>query len=205
MTARWLDWAQKLQAIAQAGLTYSKDKYDIERFQAIREISIDMMTQQTDLEQSKMKNLFANESGYATPKIDIRAVIFRDNKLLMVKEETDESWALPGGWEDIGLSPSEVALKEVKEESGYEVRATKFLALMDKNKHAHPESAYYVYKAYIQCEIIGGEPVAGMETLAVGFFDEAHLPTLSTERNTEEQIKTIFEYLKYESKPTSFD
>ncbi|WP_461211749.1 NUDIX hydrolase [Enterococcus sp. JNUCC 77] len=156
MTTRWLDWAQKLQAIAQAGLTYSKDKYDIERFQAIREISIDMMTQQTDLEQSKIKNLFANESGYATPKIDIRAVIFRDNKLLMVKEETDESWALPGGWEGIGLSPSEVAVKEVKEESGYDVQATKFLALMDKAKHEHPESAYYVYKAFIQCELIGG-------------------------------------------------
>lgn len=122
---KWLDWAKQLQSLAQAGLAYSKDIYDVERFELIRNISVEMLSQQTGMEMTVIKDLFASETGYATPKVDIRAVIFKDNKILMVKENSDGSWALPGGWADIGLAPSEVAVKEVKEEAGFDVKAVK--------------------------------------------------------------------------------
>src|SRR5690625_4512108 len=138
MEPKWLEWAKQLQSIAQAGLTYSKDKYDIERFEMIRDISIEMLSKQTEIDKSVIKELFANETGYATPKVDVRAVVFKDNKILMVKEEVDDVWALPGGRSDIGLSPSEVVVKEVQEESGFEVKVTKLIGVIDKKFHSHP-------------------------------------------------------------------
>src|SRR5699024_9861628 len=140
MEGKWLQWAKELQAIAQAGLTYSKDKYDIERFEMIREMSIDMLAHHTETDKSMIKALFANETGYATPKVDVRGVIFKEDKILLVKEEADDAWALPGGWGDIGLTPSEVAVKEVEEEAGIEVKATRLIAIYDKKCHPHPPS-----------------------------------------------------------------
>lgn len=131
MEPKWLEWAKELQSIAQAGLTYSRDVYDLERFEQIREISMEIMSQYTKVDQSVLKNLFANETAYPTPKVDIRAVIFEDNKILLVKENSDDSWSLPGGWADIGLTPSEVAIKEVKEESGFDVKPVKLLGVLE--------------------------------------------------------------------------
>lgn len=205
MEAVWLTWAKELQAIAQAGLTYSKDKYDIERFEMIRDISVEMMAEQATMDKTKIKDLFANETGYATPKVDVRAVVFKDNKILMVKEETDDAWALPGGWGDIGLTPSEVAMKEVEEEAGFEVKATKLIAVMDKKCHPHPPSAYHVYKLFILCDIIGGQSRTGIETTAVDFFSEDGLPRLSVARNTESQVHLAFEYLHDPEKQVYFD
>ncbi|MDW0111160.1 NUDIX hydrolase [Sporosarcina aquimarina] len=205
MEPKWLEWAKQLQSIAQAGLTYSKDKYDLERFEMIRDISVEMLSLQTDIDKTIVKELFANETGYATPKIDVRAVVFKNNKILMVKEEADGVWALPGGWGDIGLSPSEVAVKEVQEESGYDVKAIKLIGLLDKNFHPHPSSAYHVYKVFIQCEITGGEPKTGIETSAVGFFAENELPELSVARNTESQIQLAFKHLHNPKEPVYFD
>ncbi|REB07088.1 NUDIX domain-containing protein [Sporosarcina sp. BI001-red] len=205
MDPKWLDWAKQLQAIAQAGLTYSKDKYDIERFEMITDISVEMMAQQTEIDATLIKELFANETGYATPKVDIRAVVFMDDQILMVQEEADGEWALPGGWGDIGLTPSEVAIKEVKEESGFDVKAIKLIGVFDKKVHPHPPSAYYVYKLFIQCEIIGGKPETGIETSAVEFFSEDRLPTLSIARNTESQINIAFKHLHNFDEPVSFD
>ena len=132
MDSNWLDWAKQLQSIAQAGLTYSKDVYDMERFEQIREISIEMMSTYTEMDTPFIRELFANETGYATPKVDIRAVVFKDNRILLVKENTDGRWALPGGWADIGLTPREVAVKEAKEESGFEAKPVKLLGVSDK-------------------------------------------------------------------------
>lgn len=205
MEPKWLEWAKQLQSIAQAGLTYSKDKYDIERFEMIRDISVDMLSQQTEIDKTVIKELFANETGYATPKVDVRAVVFKGNKILMVKEEADDAWALPGGWGDIGLSPSEVAVKEVQEESGFDVKATKLISVMDKNFHAHPPSAYHVYKLFIQCEIIGGKPETGIETSAVDFFAEHELPPLSLARNTKSQIQLAFKHLHHPKRSVYLD
>lgn len=205
MDTKWLEWAKQLQAIAQAGLTYSKDIYDLERFEMIRNISIEMMSQQTELDESVIRNLFANETGYATPKVDIRAVVFKDNKILLVKEKSDGAWAMPGGWGDIGLTPSEVAVKEVKEEAGFDVKAIKLLGVQDKKCHPHPPSPYYVYKLFIQCAIIGGEATKGMETSEVDFFPEDDLPLLSLGRNTETQLKWAFKHLRNSAEPAYFD
>ncbi|GEN46702.1 NUDIX hydrolase [Alkalibacillus haloalkaliphilus] len=205
MDVKWLDWAKQLQSIAQAGLTYSKDVYDIERFEMIRNISVEIISQQTEIDQTVIKDLFANETGYATPKVDVRAVVFKNNKLLMVKENGDGKWALPGGWGDIGLSPSEVAVKEVEEESGYDVKATKLISIFDKKNHQHPPSPYHVYKMFIQCEIIGGQAQEGIETSAVDFFAEDELPELSVARNTEEQIKLAFRHLDHPDELAYFD
>jgi ADP-ribose pyrophosphatase YjhB (NUDIX family) len=205
MEPKWLDWAKQLQSIAQAGLTYSKDVYDLERFEQIRNISVEILSQQTEIEETKIRDLFANETCYATPKVDIRAVIFRENKILMVKENTDDCWSLPGGWADIGLTPSEVAVKEVKEESGFNVKPIKLLGVLDKKCHPHPPSPYHVYKMFIQCEIIGGQPTEGIETSAVEFFSENELPTLSIERNTKSQIEMVFRSLKNPENPVYLD
>ncbi|QCJ44554.1 NUDIX domain-containing protein [Bacillus sp. S3] len=205
METKWLEWAKQLQSIAQGGLTYSKDVYDLERFELIRNISVEILTQHTNIDQKVIKELFANETGYATPKVDIRAVVFRDNKILMVRENHDGGWSLPGGWGDIGLTPREVAVKEVKEESGFDVEAKKLIAVLDKKCHPHPPSAYHVYKIFIQCEIIGGQPKEGIETSAVQFFAENVLPSLSIARNTESQIKLAFKHLHNPQEPVFFD
>jgi ADP-ribose pyrophosphatase YjhB (NUDIX family) len=202
---KWLDWAKQLQSIAQAGLAYSKDIYDVERFELIRDISVEMLSQQTGMEMTVIKNLFANETGYATPKVDIRAVIFKDNRILMVKENSDGSWSLPGGWADIGSTPSEVAVKEVKEESGFDVKAVKLLAVMDMKCHPHPPSPFHIYKMFIQCEIIGGQPMKGVETSAVEFFAENKLPPLSMARNTQTQIEMAFKHLYNPKESVYFD
>ena len=202
---KWLEWARELQSIAQTGLAYTTDVYDKERFENIREISIKILEQYTELDKQKIQDLFANETGYATPKVDIRAVVFKDNQILMVRENSDGAWALPGGWADIGLAPSEVAVKEVKEESGYDVRVVKLLAVLDKKCHPHPPSSSYVYKILFQCEIIGGKPRGSIETSAAGFFSEDNLPPLSTARNTKSQINLAFKYLKNPQEPVYFD
>lgn len=205
MEPKWLNWAKQLQAMSQAGLTYSKDVYDLERFELIRNISVEILSEHTDMETTVIKDLFANETGYATPKVDIRAVVFMNNKILMVKENTDGDWSLPGGWGDIGLTPGEVAVKEVKEESGFDVKPQKLIGVLDKKCHPHPPSPYHVYKMFIQCEIIGGHPKEGIETSAVEFFAEKELPSLSIARNTESQIQLAFRHLHNPEEPVSFD
>lgn len=175
---KWLEWAKQLQSIAQAGLAYSNDKFDVERFKLIREISTEMVSENMDLEQEKVREVFASEIGYATPKVDVRAVVFKDGKVLLVKEKKDGVWSLPGGWADIGLTAGEVAVKEVKEESGFDVVANRLLAVLDMKRHPHPPSLHHIYKLFFKCEIVGGEAATGIETNDVGFFPEDDLPPL---------------------------
>ncbi|MFJ7973724.1 NUDIX hydrolase [Psychrobacillus sp. NPDC096389] len=205
MSIQWLEWAKRIQALSQSGLAFSKDVYDIERYEELRKISIEIMAEHTELETEKIGDLFANDAGYQTPKVDVRGVVFKNNQILMVKENIDDKWALPGGFCDIGLSPSENVVKEIKEESGFDVVPIRLLALLDKNKHPHPPEAYHYYKLFILCEIIGGQPTTGTETNNVQFFSEYNLPQLSLNRNTETQIKMLFEFLKEPSKDTIFD
>jgi ADP-ribose pyrophosphatase YjhB (NUDIX family) len=197
---KWLEWAKQIQAISQAGLTYSKDIYDLERFEQLRSLSIDILNEYTEVGTDKIKTLFASETGYATPKVDIRGVVFKEDRILLVKERMDGAWALPGGWADIGLSPKEVVVKEIMEESGFEVKPIRLLGILDKKFHDHPPEAFHIYKIFILCEITGGQAKEGMETLEVGFFEENHLPPLSIERNTEKQVKGLFEILRNPNK-----
>lgn len=205
MDQRWLDWTKRLQAIALTGLAYSKDVYDIERFEELRGIAVEMMAVYADLPIEQVKGLFAGETGYATPKVDVRGVVFRDNEILLVKETADGGWSIPGGWADIGLSPSEIAVKEVKEESGYDVVPARLLAVLDRNRHPHPPNAYHIYKIFILCELMGGEAITGTETSEVGFFAEDQLPKLSVDRVTESQIRMFFHQVRGSSEWTVFD
>lgn len=205
MSTQWLDWAKRIQALSQSGLAFSKDIYDIERYEELRKISVEIMAEHTDLELHRIEGLFTNETGYQTPKVDVRGVIFKEEQVLMVKENLDNRWALPGGFCDIGLSPSENVVKEIKEESGYDVIPVKLLALLDKNKHPHPPEPYHYYKIFIMCEIIGGEPAIGSETNQVKFFSKNNLPPLSLNRNTESQIAMMFEFLKNPDRETIVD
>ncbi|MGG6311325.1 NUDIX hydrolase [Paenibacillus macerans] len=189
---QWLEWAKQIQAISQAGLAYSKDIYDLERFEMLREMSVDIMNRYTEVETEKVRALFASETGYATPKVDVRGVVFQDDRVLLVKERIDGAWALPGGWADIGLSPKEVVVKEVKEEAGLTVVPVKMLGVLDKKFHEHPPEAFHVYKMFILCEIAGGKAEPGLETLEVGFFGRDEVPPLSTERNTLKQVQRMF-------------
>ncbi|WP_439875858.1 NUDIX hydrolase [Bacillus mycoides] len=205
MTVKWIDWVKQLQSIAQAGLTYSKDVYDIERFQQLRDISISMMSHYTKTDWEVVEKLFASETGYQTPKVDIRAVVFQNEKLLFVKEKSDRKWALPGGWADIGYTPTEVAAKEVLEETGYKVDYFRLLAIFDKEKHQPSPSATHIYKIFIGCEIVGGEMKLSIETEDIDFFSEHEIPDLSIARNTEWQIKEMFAFMKDRNKERILD
>ncbi|MCH1627837.1 NUDIX hydrolase [Fredinandcohnia quinoae] len=193
MSLKWLEWAKQIQAISQSGLAYSKDVYDIERFKELRNISAEIITEFSNKNLEEVKSIFIKEEGYQTPKVDIRAVVFQDDKILLVKEKSDNGWTLPGGWADIGVSPSENAVKEVEEESGYIVKPKRVLAVLDRNMHPHTPHIYHIYKIFFECEIVGGEAKSSVETSDVGFFAKDALPELSVDRVTESQIVMLFE------------
>lgn len=203
---QWLEWAKQIQAISQAGLAYSKDMYDLERFEQLRSLSIVIMQHYTEVDEARIRELFASETGYQTPKVDIRGVIFNDmNEMLLVREKQDGAWALPGGWADVGLSARENVVKEVREEAGLDVRTVRLLGLVDKKFHAHPPSPFHVYKLFVLCEVVGGRAEAGMETFEVGYFGEDGLPPLSPERNTAEQLGALFARYRNSQLPMLFD
>ena len=147
----------------------------------------------------------ADQAGYATPKVDVRGVVFRDEKILLVKERRDGRWTLPGGWADVNDSPGEATVREVYEESGYSTRAIKLLACYDRHKHGHPPFAFHIYKLFFQCELLGGKPTNSIETEDVGWFSENEIPPLSLPRVTPEQIARFFEHHNHPNWPTDFD
>lgn len=205
MQLKWLDWARRIQTIAQAGLTYSTDIYDLERYDMLKKICVEIMSEYSDVESEKIAKFLFDEKGYVTPKVDVRAAVFSDNKILMVQERGDKRWSLPGGWTDLGLSPGEVVVKEIHEETGLSAKATRLLAILDKKYFLHPPSPFYVYKIFILCEITGGTMQGGTETIDVGFFEQDKLPELSPTRITKEQIDLMFEYLKNPEKEATFN
>lgn len=205
MDFRWVEWVQKLEAIAQNGLTYSENPYDIERYKWLREITAEIIATYSNAEPSYVLDLFSREVGYMTPKVDVRGVVFRDDEILLVKEREDGCWTLPGGWADIGDSPSEAVEKEVREESGYTARATKLLAVYDRTRQGHPPLAHSVYKLFFLCEIVSGSPSGSIETEEVNFFRENEIPQLSLTRVMPSQITRFFEHYRHPDWPTDFD
>ena len=204
MDARWANWASRLNAIAQNGLTFSHDPFDIERYTSVRNIAAEIMAAHTGVETTLVGDFFAHEEGYATPKVDVRGVVFRDGTLLFVKEPADGTWSLPGGWADVGESPSEAVVREVFEESGYTTHAVKLLALYDRNKHAHPPFPHHAYKLFIRCELLSQVPAGSGETEA-RFFEEGAIPELSVARVTVEQIARLFEHYRHPEWPADLD
>lgn len=201
---QWLKWAVELQAIAQNGLFYGKDKFDKERYERIRDISAEMINYKTDISIDKVKDLFCNDIGYQTPKIDTRAAIFKGEKILLV-HESNGTWALPGGWCDVDLSVEENTMKEVKEESGLDVIVKRVIAVQDREKHNLPIYAYKVCKIFMQCEVIGGTFTSNIETTGFDYFGIDELPELATEKNNKEQIEMCFRAMHSKTWEALFD
>ena len=202
---KWLKWAIEIQAMAQSGLAYSHDVYDKERYERLREISAEMLAEQSDVPLEKVKDLFCNERGYQTPKLDTRAAIFKDGKILLTHEKNG-TWALPGGWCDVLESVRSNTVKEVKEETGLDVKAVRLIALQDRNKHNVPTYAYGICKVFVLCEIVGGEFVENIETTEIAFFDSDNLPeNLANEKTNKEQIRMCFAAYKDENWQPLFD
>ena len=190
--------AKRVQAIAENGLHYTENDYDQERYGDLEDISTQMISLVTNLSHETIKLATPEKNGYRTPKIDVRCVIFNtQDEVLMVKERVDSCWSLPGGWCDVGYTPTEVAEKEAFEEAGIKVKAGRVLAIFDKKCHAHPEDLFYTYKIFIECEPENLEISTGMETLDVGFFKQDQIPELSTPRNTTYQIDKMFDFHYY--------
>jgi ADP-ribose pyrophosphatase YjhB (NUDIX family) len=202
---KWLARAQRLHFIAQAGLTYSRDPYDRERFDQIQAMAAEILADGLDEPVEDVLSVLRAEKGYATPKVDIRVAVFEDHRVLLVREASDGRWSLPGGWADVGETPSAVAVREAKEESGYDVRVTKLLAILDKARHDPSPTLWYTYKIFFRGELMGGAPRTGHETAEVGWFGRDELPALSVERNTLRQVARLFEHHDEPELPTDFD
>ena len=202
---KWLKWAIEIQSLAQAGLEYTNNVYDIKRYERLREISTEMIAEKTDLSKDKVKNLFCNETGYQTPKLDTRAAIFKDNKILLVHEKNG-TWSLPGGWCDVLESVGSNTIKEVKEETGLDVETIKIISVQDRNKHNKPIYAYGVCKIFLLCNIIGGEFIENIETTEIKYFPLNEIPNnLAEEKTNREQIEMCFEAYKDKNWKTQFD
>ena len=199
----------KLQGIAQTGKTYCKDPYDLERYQELQQVTSQLIRTLYSMEEEQLHIYMEKDEGYATPKVDVRAVVFdRQNRLLLVREKSDGGWALPGGWADIGYSPMEIAQKETWEEAGIKVQGQRLIAVLDKAKHDYPPSLTYTYKFFIDCAFVEGDVSPGLETSQAAFFtrEAAASLFLSQERNTKTDLEMLFaDHLEKGSRPVICD
>ena len=194
---KWTEFAIRIQSLAQAGLAYCKNEYDMERYEELRRIAAEMIACETDLPIEKVRGFFCNETGYQTPKIDTRAAIFKDGKILLV-HENNGTWSLPGGWCDVDQSVASNTIKEIKEETGLEAAAEKLIAVQDWRKHNRCNLPYGVIKIFVLCNVLGGSFEDNIETTEIRYFGKKELPeNLAVEKTTEEQIRLCFE--AYES------
>lgn len=201
---KWIDWAREIFSLSQAGLTYSGNEFDIERYKRLQQISAEMIESQSEFSRESVLESFSMQAGYATPKIDVRGAVVRENKILLIKERADERWAMPGGWADLGNAPASVAEREVWEESGYRVKAEKVVTVIDANR-IEPLEFYHAFKIIFLCRLIDGEPRLSHETLAVDFFDLDHLPALSAYRTNEDMLREVFAHVYDPNRRTAFD
>lgn len=199
-------WAMRIQSIAQAGLAYGDNPYDRERYQELRNLAAEMMSEQMHLPVEQVREFFCNETGYQTPKIDTRAAVFQNGKILLVHEKND-TWALPGGWCEVDLSVAENAQKETKEEAGLDVKAETLIAVQDWRKHNRCNLPYGVAKIFVLCRVVGGSFEENIETTEIRYFSRQELPEkLAVEKTTIEQVQMCFDaYEAGDSWKTQFD
>lgn len=202
---RWLEWAREIQAIAQTGAHFSENQYQRERYQRLMEIAAEIIAGHSHQEYTHLLDLFNQQIGYATPKIDVRGAVFQNDQLLLVRERMDNGWTMPGGWADVGDIPSEAAEREVWEEAGFHVRARKLIGVYDANR-VGSLAVFHAFKIVFLCEIIDGEPRPSIETSEVKFFDREAIPApLSGERTKTRHIQDAFHALDHPESPTAFD
>src|SRR3954453_4118969 len=203
----WMEWVRALQAISQTGLHYAQNPFDIQRYQEIDRLAAAMLAQHTTLDSAEILTLHAAEFGYATPKVDVRGIVFHDDRILLIREIMDAGrWTVPGGWADVNETPGQAVVREVREESGFETRASKLLAVYDREQQGHvPPFPFHVYKLFFLCELIGGEARPNEEASEIDFFARDALPELSVSRVTERQIQHFFDLRDRPAAATEFD
>ena len=202
---RWLEWAERIRAQAQNGLAYSQNPYERERYEILREIAAEILDTYSDLTFEPILDLLKGETGYATPKVDVRGVVFKGEKICLVRERGHGAWTLPGGWADVGDSVGETATKEVKEEAGLDVKPVKVLAIFDKRHHHHERGLFHLYRILVHCELIGGEFVDNIETDAMDFFARDAIPPLIRFKMSQDYLDEAFAHFEDPSRATSFD
>ena len=201
----YLEMARRLHALARTGLHYSSSEYDSERYREIEQIAARLLGASGPADRARLLAIWQGERGYVTPKVEVRGVVVRDEKVLLVRETADGCWTLPGGWAEVNETPAEAVVKEIEQESGFRTRAVKLAALYDRRRHGHGETLYHSWKAFFICETVGGAARPSYETDAVGFFDPAELPVLSLGRSTPRQIARMIEHWRDPGMPADFD
>ena len=199
-------WAQRIAALVQTGLTYARDPFDIERYQALQQLAAEMQASLTEQSVAEIAGWYAMEGGYATPKVGVRAIVIDESgRFLLVQERSDGLWCPPGGWADVGEAPSAMAVREVHEESGYAVVVERVLAVLDRDVQGHPPIGWHVYTIYFLCRVVGGAPHTVAETSAVGWYGLDALPPLSLERVTTAQLVRFGALARDAQAPVWFD
>ena len=203
----WIRWVRALQAISQTGLHYAQNPYDTQRYSEVGALAAEMLARHSTLDPHQIVAYHAAEFGYATPKVDVRGIAFRDDRILLVREILDDGrWTVPGGWADVNETPSQAVVREVSEESGFDTRAVKLLAVYDRERQGHqPPFPFHVYKLFFLCEIVGGAARPNEEASEIEFFARDELPELSVSRVTERQIQYFFDVRGQADVPTQFD
>jgi ADP-ribose pyrophosphatase YjhB (NUDIX family) len=202
---KWLEWARELQAISQTGLAFSQSPYDTQRYRSLMEMAAEIMAAHTTLPKAEIIESFSAQPGYATVKVDVRGAMVREGRILLVQERRDERWCMPGGWADVGETPSEMVAREVWEESGFRARPVKLVGVFDANRSNRPLESFHAYKIVFLCEILGGEARGSDETLGADFFGFDALPPLSTDRTNERHLAEVLAHLNDPDRPTAFD
>jgi ADP-ribose pyrophosphatase YjhB (NUDIX family) len=202
---RFLEWAREIQALAQTEYHYAHDDYQQDRCRRLMEIAAEMISKRTGIESLPLMKAFSSQVGYATPKIDVRAAVFQGEKLLLVRERLDGGWTMPGGWADVGDTPSKAAEREVREEAGFNVKTRKIIGVYDANR-VNPLEVFHAFKIVFLCDILDGEARPSKETSEVAFFNETSIPAnFSGERTTRRHIRDVFANLRDPDCPTVFD
>lgn len=202
---QWLAWAREIAALAQSGRAYARDDYDRERYDRLLGLAAEITAAHTTLSPDFLLADFREQAGYATPKIDVRGAVVRDGKILLVQERSDGRWCLPGGWADVGAGAAEMVVREVREESGYEVAVRKLIGVFDANRSQTPATFYHAYKLVFLCDLIGGAPEPDHEILAVDFFDFNSLPPLSSNRTDARHLAEVRAHLSDPTRAAAFD
>ncbi len=202
---KWLEWAREIQQLCQTGLAFSESEYDTQRYKRLTEIAAEIVSSHSTLDKEQLIKILLAHPGYATPKVDIRAAIIENNKILLVQETMDNKWAMPGGWADVGESPATAIIRETKEESGLDVIPTKIIGVYEANREGRPLELFHAYKIVFLCENIGGVPRTSSETIAVNYFAFDNLPKLSTARTNKKHLKNIFAHINNPTLPTIFE
>jgi ADP-ribose pyrophosphatase YjhB (NUDIX family) len=202
---KWLEWAREIQQLSQTGLAFAKTDYEKKRYERLIKLTAEMIDYHTQLDKPAVEKVFMKQPGYATPKIDVRAAVVNHNKILLVQEKSDKMWAMPGGWADVGDTPSEVAIRETKEESGFDVKPRKVVGVYDANREGGYLEFFHAFKIVFVCDLIGGEAKPSDETIDVGYFSFEELPPLSKNRTNNNHLEEVQLHLKDSNRQTYFD